>query len=104
MPRGRPNASQIRQNVIEILAQTGPLHGYRVAKLYNEIFAPVTQRSIYYHLKKGLKTKEVTINKIVEEKGEYSWGNVVEKTYYDVAEKANIEGSDRVKNFLKYKL
>ncbi len=104
MPRGRPNASQIRQNVIEILAQTGPLHGYRVAKLYNEIFAPVTQRSIYYHLKKGLKTKEVAINKIVEEKGEYSWGNVVEKTYYDVAENAIIQGSDRVKNFLKYKL
>ncbi len=101
MVRGRPNGSQIRQNVIEILAVSGPLHGYRLSKLYNEIFAPVTQRSVYYHLRKGVLTKEILIHKVVEEKGEYSWGSVVEKTYYDVGSDAKVHGSDRVRSVLK---
>ena len=101
MARGRPNGSQIRQNVIEILAVSGPLHGYRLSKLYNEIFAPVTQRSVYYHLRKGVLTKEIVVDKVVQEKGEYSWGSVVEKTYYDLGPEARVNGSDRVRNVLK---
>ena len=101
MVRGRPVASQIRQNVVEILAVSGPLYGYKVSKIYNEVFAPVTQRSIYYHLRKGVKTKELSVHKVVEEKGEYSWGSVVEKTYYTLGSDAKIHGSDRVKSFLK---
>ena len=101
MPAGRPTKSQIRQNIVEILHHTGPMYGYRVAKIYNEVFPHATQRSIYYHLHKGTQTKEITLNKIEEEKGEFSWGSTVEKIYYELGPEAQAKGDKRVKEFLQ---
>jgi hypothetical protein len=99
--RGRPVKSQIRQNIVEILYFLKKGYGYQVAKIYNEIFPQVTQRSIYYHLRKGIMTKEITIHKIEQEVGDFSWGQMVEKKYYSLGGKANPRGIAKVKEFLE---
>jgi hypothetical protein len=101
MARGRPIKSQIRQNIIEILFYLGKGYGYEISKIYNEIFPQVTQRSIYYHLKKGTQTKEININKIKKESGDFSWGSSVEKIYYELGDNAEPKGENKVKDFLK---
>ena len=101
MKRGRPVKSVIRQNVIEILHHLGQGYGYQIAKIYNEIFPEVTQRSIYYHLRKGIVTKEISVHKVEAEKGEYSWGPMVEKVYYQLDIAASPKGEVRVKEFLR---
>lgn len=100
MVKGRPVKSQIRQNIVEILHYLGEGYGYRVAKMYNEIFPQVTQRSIYYHLQKGILTKEIEMHKIEQEEGEFSWGSVVEKKYYALGKNAEAKGDKRVKEYL----
>ena len=101
MKRGRPTKSKIRQNIVEILNHLGKGYGYQICKIYNEVFPTVTQRSIYYHLKKGVFTKEVAVQKIELEKGDFSWGNLVEKTYYTLGSNAVPQGEKRVQDFLK---
>jgi len=101
MARGRPVRSEIRQNVIEILHYLGKGYGYQICKIYQEIFPAVTQRSIYYHLRKGTQTREIIVNQIKEEKGDFSWGSTVEKIYYELGEAAEPKGEPRVKEFLK---
>ena len=101
LPRGRPIKSQIRQNIIEILNYLKQGYGYQIAKIYNEIFPSATQRSVYYHLKKGIETKEIKLQKIEQEEGEFSWGRMVEKTYYTLGESALPKGDKRVEDFLK---
>ncbi len=101
MARGRPVRSEIRQNIIEILHYLGKGYGYQICKIYQEIFPAVTQRSIYYHLRKGTQTGEIAVNQIKEEKGDFSWGNVVEKIYYELGDAAEPKGEKRVKEFLK---
>ena len=68
--------------------------------MYNEIFPAVTQRSIYYHLRKGILTKEIEMHKIEQEKGDFSWGSVVEKKYYVLGRNADPKGDKRVKAFI----
>jgi len=101
MVKGRPIKSKIRQNVVEILHYLGEGYGYQVAKIYNEIFPTATQRSIYYNLQKGLLTKEIEVNKIEQEEGEFSWGSMVEKKYYSLGKNAEPKGEKRVKEYLK---
>lgn len=103
MSRGRPTKSAIRQNLVELLYYVGQGYGYDLAKMYNEVFPPVTQRSIYYHLKKGVQLQEFVIHEIKEEKGDYSWGQVVEKVYYTLGSAAKPCGEKRVKDFLQAK-
>ena len=98
--KGRPARSVIRQNIIEILHFLGQGYGYQIAKIYKEIFPEVTQRSIYYHLRKGVQIEELEIHKIQEEKGDYSWGNIVEKIYYSLGKNAAPKGEKRVQGFL----
>jgi hypothetical protein len=100
MGRGRPVRSQIRQNIVEILHYLGEGYGYQVAKMYNEIFPQVTQRSIYYQLQKGILTKEIEMYKIEQEEGEFSWGSSVEKKYYSLGKNAEAKGEKRVKEHL----
>ncbi len=100
MVKGRPIKSQIRQNIVEILYYLGEGYGYKIAKMYNEVFPHATQRSIYYNLRKGLLTKEIEALKIEEEKGEFSWGSMVEKKYYVLGKNAEPKGEKRVKEFL----
>ena len=100
MPRGRPERSIIRENILGILYYLKTGYGYEIARIYNEIFPEVTQRSIYYHLKKGVETRELSIHKIEQEKGHFSWGNMVEKTYYTLGEKAQPKIDERIAVFL----
>ena len=101
MPKGRPNKSVIRQNVVEILNYLNKGYGYQIAKIYNEVFPAVTQRSIYYHLRKGIQTKEIRVHKVELEEGNFSWGSMVEKIYYTLGEEADPKGEERVRLFLK---
>ena len=101
MARGRPNKSVIRQNVVEILNYLKKGYGYQIAKIYNEVFPTVTQRSVYYHLRKGVSTKEIRVHKVELEEGDFSWGKMVEKVYYSLGEEANPQGKKRVRKFLK---
>lgn len=101
MKCGRPVRSQIRQNIIEILYYLGKGYGYQISKIYNEIFPEVTQRSIYYHLKIGVITNEIIMHKIEQEKGDFSWGTIVEKKYYLLGKNAKPQGNRKVKEFLQ---
>lgn len=90
--RGRPAKSQIRSNILELLALVGEVHGYQLTKLYNEVFPKVTMRSIYYHLHKGCDLKEIALNRVVEEKGDFSWGTESKKVKYILGEEATVKG------------
>jgi len=95
--RGRPVKSQIRQNIVEILNFLGEGYGYGIYKIYSEIFSKCAQKSIYYHLKKGISTGEFIVKKIEKEKGDFSWGTEVEKTYYALGPKALPKEDPKVK-------
>ncbi len=99
--RGRPIGSNIRQNITEILFFLGKGYGYQIYKIYIGIFPKVTLRSIYYHLNKGVELGEFKIEKIEEEKGDYSWGESAEKIYYSLDKRASPRGEKRVKQYLE---
>jgi len=103
MGRGRPIRSAIRQNIVEIVYFLGRGYGYNIYKIYRQIFPAVTMRSIYYHLNKGLATGEFKIDSVKKEKGKYSWGPEVEKTYYKLGDDAKPTMSKRVKEYLDKK-
>ena len=103
MARGRPVKSAIRQNIVEILYFMKEGYGYDIYKAYVSIFPIVTMRSIYYHLNKGVITKEFKIKKIKTEKGNYSWGKTVEKVYYALGKNAKPSMSERVKKYFEKK-
>jgi len=100
MRRGRPVQSKIRQNIQEILFVVGEAYAYQIYKIYKNVFAPCTMRSVYYHLKKGVSLKEFKIDSIEKEKGEYSWGSVAEKTYYSLDVNAKPTLNEKVKRFV----
>jgi len=99
MRRGRPTKSSIRQNIIELLFFLGKAYGYRIHKIYKQIFPNCTREVIYYHLKKGMTLGEFEIQEIKQEKGDYSWGIIVEKKYYKLGPNAKPLGNERVKKF-----
>jgi len=103
MPRGRPVGSAVRQNIVEILYYAKKVHGYGVYAMYKEIFPKVSMRAIYYHLKKGVETGEFKVVEIKKEKGNYSWGPEVERTYYGLANSAKAVGKKEVKEYLDSK-
>lgn len=97
MPKkGRPAQSQIRQNMIELLFRLGSAYGYQLSKLYSRVFPPATRRVIYYHLKKGIQLGEFEVHEIKREQGDFSWGSVVEKTYYKLGRNARPVGDPRL--------
>ncbi|MBN2880515.1 hypothetical protein JXM83_00540 [Candidatus Woesearchaeota archaeon] len=100
MRRGRPTKSKIRQNICEILFVVKEAYAYQIYKIYKNVFASCTMRSIYYHLKKGLTLNEFIIKKVEKENGDYSWGTVAEKTYYGLGEKATPTLNERVKKYI----
>lgn len=101
MPRGRPAGSSIRQNIVELLFYLPKGYGYQISKLYNRLFPQVSQRSIYYHLRKGVLTQELIIHAIEQEQGDFSWGKTAEKIYYTLGSTAAPRGNERVKKFLE---
>tara|TARA_Y100000031_G_C8065861_1_gene312811 strand:- start:92 stop:430 length:339 start_codon:yes stop_codon:yes gene_type:complete len=103
MGRGRPVKSQIRQNLIELLYFIKEAYGYQLYKLYRELFTPVTNRVIYYHLRKGEQLGEFKIQKVVKEEGDFSWGREVEKIYYSLGPEASPLGDTRVRAYVEQK-
>jgi hypothetical protein len=101
--RGRPIRSEIRQNIIELLFVLGRGYGYEIHKLYNTIFPKCTRESVYYHLKKGISLGEFELAEVKLERGDFSWGGVVEKRYYTLGTSALVKGDDRVKEFFDKK-
>lgn len=99
--RGRPNGSIIRQNIIELLAHLSEGYGYQISTFYNQIFPSCTMRSIHYHLRQGLQTKEFQVKRIAKEEGDYSWGSHAEKIYYALGENAKPKMDTRVKDFFE---
>ncbi len=97
--KGRPPSSQVRQNIIEILHFSGPLHGYEIAKHYNKIFPKVTQRLIYYHLKKGQEYEVFRVKKIEKVDSGYSWGSEAERILYELTPKAMPSLNKEVKKY-----
>jgi hypothetical protein len=97
--RGRPVHSDIRQNIIEVLHVLGKGYGYEIHKIYKHIFPSCTREVIYYHLKKGVQLHEFEVAEVKQEKGEYSWGGIVQKTYYKLGKNAKPKGSNLVKEF-----
>ena len=103
MGRGRPLGSGIRQNVVEILYFMKSGYGYEIYKIYREIFPKVTMRVIYYHLRKGLAIEEFAVDKILKEKGDYSWGGEAEKIYYKLGPNAKAMMNSDVKKYFDKK-
>jgi len=101
--RGRPVKSEIRQNIVDILNNLKKGYGYEIYKIYIAIFPKCTREVIYYHLKKGLDTGEFIIKQTKQEKGNFSWGPIVEKTFYSLGPKAAPRVNKRVKDHLKKK-
>lgn len=99
--RGRPVRSNIRQNIIDILQYMKRGYGYDIYKVYVQLFPKVTMRSIYYHLKKGVALEEIRIEKVEKEKGKFSWGDEVEKTYYSIGKNGNPRNVAHVKEFFE---
>ncbi|MFT7615530.1 MAG: hypothetical protein ACI8Y7_000344 [Candidatus Woesearchaeota archaeon] len=83
---GRPRGSVIRENVKKLLREKGAMTGYSLYKEYRTRFALCSQRSIYYHLTKGVDFGEISIQKVQEEKGDFSWGKSSMRIYYTIAD------------------
>jgi len=101
--RGRPVKSEIRQNIIDILAVKESGYGYELYKIYQALFPSCTREVVYYHLKKGLAIGEFEIAKTERQEGDYSWGPVAEKTYYKLGENAAPRKNKRVEALIKRK-
>lgn len=101
MKRGRPVKSDVRQNIVNILSVIKEGYGYDIYRIYREIFPSCTMRLIYYHLKKGIETKEIRIKDVRKEKGNFSWGAEVEKTYYALGENASPREDKRIEEVAK---
>ncbi len=99
--RGRPLGSDVRKNIVDILYHMGSGYGYEIHKAYKEIFSPVTLRTIYYHLKKGLELGIFEVADVEDEEGDYSWGTSAEKTYYKLSDDADPEPNEKVKEFFE---
>jgi len=101
MPRGRPVKSEIRQRIGEILYFLGSAYGYRLHKIYCMIFPKCTREVVYYHLRKGVTLKVFKITEVRQEKGDFSWGGVVQKTYYGLGSGAKVRVNEQVKKFFE---
>lgn len=77
------------------------MYGYQIHKFYNELFPPCTRENVYYNLRKGVKLGEFKLAEVRQEKGDYSWGTVVEKKYYVLGPNAKPRGDDRVREFFE---
>lgn len=81
---GRKPSSIIRKRIATILDILGDSYGYEIFKNYSVVFGKIDMRLIYYHLKSGVNRKEFVIKEIKKEKGGYTWGDTVERVYYDI--------------------
>jgi hypothetical protein len=101
MPRGRPVKSEIRQNIVDILQYMKKGYGYDIYRKYVKVFPRCTLEVIYYHLKKGVSLGEFTIQQVKQEQGNFSWGPMVEKTYYALGPNAKPRANERIREVLR---
>mgnify|MGYP001610425050 CR=1 FL=1 len=101
MKRGRPPGSPVRQNVTELLAQFGELHGYEIYKHYTKLFPSASMRAIYYSLRNGTKKGYFRVAKVEKKAGSYSWGPEAQRIYYSLGEMAKPAGDARVKKYFE---
>lgn len=80
----RKPKSLIRENIKKILSIIEEINGYDLYKIYIEVYPKVTMRSIYYHLTKGQELNEFKIKRIIEQKGDFSWGSTSRKVFYKI--------------------
>ena len=101
MKRGRPPGSPVRQNVTELLAQFGELHGYDICKHYAKLFPAVSMRAIYYGLKRGVKKGYFKVARVEKQQGSYSWGPEAQRVYYSLGSAAKPTGDAKVKMYFE---
>lgn len=101
MKRGRPTGSPVRQNITELLAQFGELHGYDVYKHYIKLFPKASMRAVYYCLRNGVKKGYFKIAKVEKQAGTYSWGPEAQRVYYALGEAAKPVGDVKVKKYFE---
>ncbi len=99
MKRGRPPGSPVRQNVTELLAQFGELHGYEIYKHYTKLFPSASMRAIYYSLRNGVKKEYFKIARVEKKAGKYSWGPEAQRVYYSLGSAAKPTGDANVKKY-----
>lgn len=100
MPRGRPATSIVRARLAEILFLAGKLTAYDAHKHYIKIFAATTRRNVYYQLQRG-EEEGLFGKEVVEEQGEYSWGEQARKTYYYIKEKSGITINPAIQKYFE---
>ncbi|GEM_PF-580154 len=94
--KGRPVKSIIRQNIINILFVIREAYGYEIYKIYRILFPSATMRAIYYNLDKGIELEEFSVSKSESISGNYSWGKVVERTYYRLGKNASPDADEKL--------
>jgi hypothetical protein len=99
--KGRPLGSKVRQNIVEILYFYKELHGYELYKIYLDLYPKVSQRLIYYHLKKGVDTGEFLVSKQEKKTGNYSWGQSSENIIYCLGQSASPLIDARIKMYME---
>ena len=93
--------SDVRDNIVDLLFLLKEAHGYEIYKFYNLLFPKVSQRLIYYHLRKGVSTGDLDISRISKIKGNFSWGSDAERIYYKLSK--NSRPNPDKKTILKFK-
>ena len=101
MKRGRPAGSPVRNNVIELLAQFGELHGYSIYKHYLKLFPRVSMRAVYYCLSKGVKKGYFKVAKVEKQQGSYSWGPEAQRVYYALGEMGKPVGDAKARKYFE---
>jgi len=91
----------VRQNMVEILYFYKELHGYELYKIYIDLYPKVSQRLIYYHLRKGVDTGEFLVSKQEKKSGTYSWGTSAENIIYSLGPSASPLIDARIKLYME---
>lgn len=97
--KGRPTGSTVRDRVINILYQYDHLHGYKLHEIYENVYEEVSRRLIYYHLDKGVELGEIQLHSVEEQRGEYSWGDKVQRKRYELGPNAEPTFDKAIKNY-----
>ena len=93
-----PRQSIVRQHLAEMLFVAGKLTAYDAHKHYLKLFGKVSQRNVYYQLERGAKAEQFERIE-VQEKGDFSWGEVSRKVYYAIKSKEGIMLDTRIREY-----
>lgn len=100
----RTKNSIVRQRILGLLFHLGSSYGYNIYKNYIKVFGETTMRNIYYHIKSLLRDKLINIKELKKIEGEFTWGSVSERVYYENSNnnfKLSQEETEKIKTLLK---